>query len=80
MEYVLRFVVSRHGKVQIAEMPKAKMYRDTSLATFLKKPFGKTLLWMITDSGTWKQAMMFAEDYDEVLLRTAEDNDINLVG
>ena len=41
--------------------------------------FGKTLLWMITDSDTGKQTMMFAEDYDEVLRRFAEDNDINLL-
>jgi len=41
--------------------------------------FGKTLLWMITDSDTGKQTMMFAEDYDEVLMRFAEDNDINLL-
>ncbi len=41
--------------------------------------FGKTLLWLITDSDTGKQTMMFAEDYDEVLMRFAEDNDINLL-
>ena len=41
--------------------------------------FGKTLLWLITDSDTGKQTMMFAEDYDEVLRRFAEDNDINLL-
>ena len=38
--------------------------------------FGKTLLWLITDSDTGKQTMMFAEDYDEVLLKFAQDNDI----
>jgi hypothetical protein len=32
---------------------------------------GKALLWMITDSDTGKQTMMFAEDYDEVLMRFA---------
>jgi len=43
--------------------------------------FGKTLLWMVTDSDTGKQTMMFAEDlmfaedYDEVFMRFAEDND-----
>ena len=37
--------------------------------------FGKTLLWLITDSDTGKQTMMFAEDYDEVLLKFAHDND-----
>jgi hypothetical protein len=41
--------------------------------------FGNTLLWMITDRDTGKQAMMFAEDYDEVLMRFAEDNDVNLL-
>ena len=41
--------------------------------------FGKNLLWMITDSDTGKQTMMFAEDYDEVLMRFAEDNDISLL-
>ena len=41
--------------------------------------FGKTLLWLITDSDTGKQTMMFAEDYDEVLRRFAEDNDINML-
>ena len=41
--------------------------------------FGKTLLWLITDSDTGKQTMMFAEDYDEVLMRFAEDNDISLL-
>ncbi len=41
--------------------------------------FGKTLLWMITESDTVKQTMMFAEDYDEVLRRIAEDDDINLL-
>ena len=41
--------------------------------------FGKTLLWLITDSDTGKQTMMFAEDYDEVLLKFAQDNDIDLL-
>ena len=41
--------------------------------------FGKNILWMITDSDTGKQTMMFAEDYDEVLMRFAEDNDISLL-
>ena len=41
--------------------------------------FGKNLLWMITDSDTGKQTMMFAEDYDEVLMRFAEDNDVSLL-
>ena len=41
--------------------------------------FGKTLLWLITDSNTGKQTMMFAEDYDEVLLKFAQDNDIDLL-
>ena len=41
--------------------------------------FGKNLLWMITDSATGKQTMMFAEDYDEVLMRFAEDNDVSLL-
>ena len=41
--------------------------------------FGKTLLWLITDSDTGKQTMMFAEDYDEVLLKFAHDNDIDLL-
>ena len=41
--------------------------------------FGKILLWMITDSTTGKQTMLFAEDYDEVLRRFAEDNDISLL-
>ena len=40
---------------------------------------GKILLWMIMDSDTGKQMMLFAEDYDEVLRRFAEDNDINLL-
>ena len=34
---------------------------------------------MITDSDTGKQTMMFAEDYDELLMRFAEDNDVNLL-
>ena len=41
--------------------------------------FGKTLLWLIRDSDTGKQTMMFAEDYDEVLLKFAHDNDIDLL-
>ena len=41
--------------------------------------FGKNLLWMITNIATGKQTMMFAEDYDEVLMRFAEDNDISLL-
>ena len=34
---------------------------------------------MITDSATGKQTMMFAEDYDEVLMRFVEDNDVSLL-
>jgi len=35
---------------------------------------------MITDIDTGNQAMMVADDYDEVLMRVAEDDDFNLLG
>ena len=42
--------------------------------------FVKTLLWMITDIDTGKEVMIIADDYDEVLMRVAEDDDFNLLG
>lgn len=40
---------------------------------------GTRLLWLITDSLTGKQSLMFASDYDEVLRKYAEENDLNLM-
>jgi len=40
---------------------------------------GKRLLWMITDSETGKQTLMYAKDYDEVLRKFAEENDPSLL-
>jgi len=42
--------------------------------------FVKTLLWMITDIDTGKEVMIIADDYDEVLMWVAEDDDFNLLG
>lgn len=40
---------------------------------------GKRLLWMITDSLTGRQKLMYATDYDDVLRRYAEENDRDLM-
>ena len=40
---------------------------------------GKRLLWMITDTETGKQTLMYAKDYDEVLRKFAEENDPTLL-